>query len=78
MSIPYREVFSGLLIISYKVVDIDDVQFDSPHHQTCGINIADALREELFNQFVLTFLQALYTKGHTSQTRDLLFGITQC
>ena len=54
------------------------MKFNGTYNQTSGINIANTLGEEFFDQFILTFLKTLYTKGHPTQTCNLLFSISQC
>ena len=61
------------------MVDIEDAQLNGSHHQTGGIrpHSTIAIWEKLLNEFVLTFLQTLHTKGHAAEIRDLLLGIAE-
>ena len=36
-----------------------------------------SVREELLNQFILTLLETLHAKGHSTQLGDLVLGIAQ-
>jgi len=66
---------NSLFVISFKVVDIEYTQFKGPNHQTGGIDARSAFWEKFLDQFVLTLLKALHTKGHSTKIGDLLLGI---
>ena len=56
-----------LFHIGFKIIDIEDAQFEGTHNQTGGIDTLTT-GEELLDQLVLTLLEALHTEGHTAQT----------
>ena len=68
-----------LFFIGNKVVGIKNMQFDSSCHKSGGINSHSsvAVGEEFAYQVILSLLKTLYSEGHTSQTCNLVFGISE-
>ena len=58
-----------------QIVDIEDTQLQGTYHETGGIDTL-GIGEELMYQLVLSLLQTLHAKGHSTQVGDLLLRIT--
>ena len=55
----------SLLFIGVEIVDVEDMEFQCPHHEAGSIHATGVL-EETLHEIVLTFLQALYAEGHAT------------
>ena len=54
------------------------MELQGPNDETRSIHTgAFPIREETVDQLILSFLQAFDAKWHSTQRRDLLFGVTQ-
>ena len=65
----------GLFIVGYEIVDIEYSQFESAHHESCGIYTALAVWKQFCDEFVLSFFEALHSEWHAAEHCYLFLGV---
>jgi hypothetical protein len=62
--------------IGLKIINVKDTKLKGTHNQTGGVDTLPT-RKQFAYQLVLSFLQALHSKGHATKISNLLLGIAK-